>query len=585
MDKKVLVDFASAIHLTLQESVGPTGKYLVARGEFGRADVATQNRRKYPRKVWEREIQKIQEAIRAGKVLGHIDHPSDGKTSLNRVSHIITSLDMREDGQIIGEAKILDNEYGRQLRSILEAGGAVGVSSRGLGSTMMGEDGMEVVQDDYSYMTHDFVADPAVITSYPKFTTEVRWIEPKSVVVEAKKEDKEMEKDEKSVEMEIEMPAPESLEAPEAEEEPKEEESKEAEVKELQKELEALMKDGKGDSKEAKKLLKDLVKLAMKAGEEKAEEKEEETAEEEKPEQEEKPEAEMEMPAEMPAEEMPPALEAKSPVAALDKALTMEEIKRVLMPHILPEETEKLISEEKAKVKSLTKQVAELTEGVEKLGATCNRLGVALYFERAMKRLPESDQKEVSAIVGDLSRYADVKSVEKSILEAKAVVGNRRLEEANKRKLAEEAAAKAKALEEETNKKLAEMEERNKKLEAQLKESLEQAKALGIRVYLEERVKDNPNAAQIRKLCEGKTSKEEVDAVIKRHAVMPVTSEDYSSVRRRFDKFRNTQLVEEHVKETAPAVAKKREMVSEGVEGEMADLFPGVSLDQVKSLM
>jgi hypothetical protein len=200
-----------------------------------------------------------------------------------------------------------------------------------------------------------------------------------------------------------------------------------------------------------------------------------------------------------------------------------------------------------------------------------------------MKRMPEKDQQEVSAIVGDLAKYEDVRTLEKAVMEAKKIIGARRLEEANKRKEMEAMEAKLKALEEAKQAELAALEERNKKLEAQLKESLDQAKSLGIRVYLEERVKDHPNAASIRKLCEGKTTKEEVDAIVKRHSVMPVTSEDYNSVRRRFDKFKSTQLVESHVKETAPAVRKA--VVQEGVEGEMADLFPGVSLDQVKNLM
>jgi hypothetical protein len=262
----------------------------------------------------------------------------------------------------------------------------------------------------------------------------------------------------------------------------------------------------------------------------------------------------------------------------------MEEIKKLLMPFILPEETDTLLSAERTKVESLTKKVAELTESVEKLGATCNRLGVALYFEKNMKRMPETDQAEVTAIVGDLKKYEDVRTLEKAVMEAKKVIGARRLEESAKRKQMEAVEAKLKALEEAKQAELSALEERNKKLEAQLKESLDQAKALGIRVYLEERVKDHPNAATIRKLCEGKATKEEVDAIVKRHSVMPVTSEDYNSVRRRFDKFKNTQLVESHVKETAPAVTK-RAVVKEGVEGEMADLFPGISLDQVKSLM
>lgn len=218
--KQTLTDLGAALKLTLQESADGQ---LVARGEFGRADVATQNRRVYPRKVWQREIQRVQEAVQSGKILGELDHPSDGKTSLKRVSHIITKLEMNDDGVIVGEAKILDNEHGRQLASILKAGGAVGVSSRGMGSTQSRSDGMEEVQEDFQYMTHDFVADPAVITSYPKFQTEVRMIEKERVVQETMEKTEAPvvveDKKEKVLEPAVVKPAEASVEAPK--EEPK----------------------------------------------------------------------------------------------------------------------------------------------------------------------------------------------------------------------------------------------------------------------------------------------------------------------------------------------------------------------------
>jgi hypothetical protein len=226
--KKTLVDLAGSIKLQLTEGF-EGGKHIMARGEFGRADVPTQNRRVYPRKVWDREIKKIQEAIAAGKVMGHISHPADGKTDLHKVSHIITGLHMDDEGRIIGEAKILDNEYGRQLRSILEAGGAVGISSRGMGSTAMGEDGSEVVQEDYQYMTHDFVADPAVLTSYPTFQTEVKWMDA-PVMTETSDKEKEMKIKKSKVQLEAKA-AGEAQDLNQAPEVQKPEEVKQAEAK------------------------------------------------------------------------------------------------------------------------------------------------------------------------------------------------------------------------------------------------------------------------------------------------------------------------------------------------------------------
>lgn len=164
--KKLLVDGGfTPIKMKLTESKG--GDYFT--GEFGKADVPTENRRIYPKRIWEREIKRIQPALAEGKVLAELDHPADGKTSLKRVSHVVKKLWMEPDGRIMGEATICDNEHGKQLKSILKAGGAVGVSSRGMGSTQTNEDGMDVVGEDFEYITHDCVADPAVVTSYPTY--------------------------------------------------------------------------------------------------------------------------------------------------------------------------------------------------------------------------------------------------------------------------------------------------------------------------------------------------------------------------------------------------------------------------------
>lgn len=181
--KKLLIDYQGVIKQSLIES---KEGFMMMRGEFGKADVPTENKRTYPRKIWEREIKKIQPAISQGKVFGHLDHPESGKSSLHEVSHIITKLEMDQDGRILGEARILKNRHGDQLKSILEAGGAVGVSSRGLGSTMMGEDGNEIVGEDFEYFTHDLVLDPAVKTSYPKFTVESMEAKKEQAYVESK---------------------------------------------------------------------------------------------------------------------------------------------------------------------------------------------------------------------------------------------------------------------------------------------------------------------------------------------------------------------------------------------------------------
>ena len=168
MSTQLLID-AKPIKLALQESEG--GK-MVARGEFARCDVPTQNGRTYPRGVYEREVRKLQESVTSRRAFGELDHPDDGKTKLARVSHVITRLDIDKDGVVMGEAEILDTPNGRTLKAILDSGAEVGVSSRGFGSTKQLPDGSSMVGEDFVLRSFDFVADPAMKTAYPQIFAE-----------------------------------------------------------------------------------------------------------------------------------------------------------------------------------------------------------------------------------------------------------------------------------------------------------------------------------------------------------------------------------------------------------------------------
>ena len=168
MSKQLLID-AKPIRLSVQESEG--GK-MVARGEFARCDVPTQNGRTYPKGVYLREVKKLQESVAARRAFGELDHPDDGKTKLARVSHVITKLEIDDNGVVMGEAEILNTPNGQTLKAILEAGAEVGVSSRGFGSTRALPDGSSVVGEDFTLRSFDFVADPAMKTAYPQIFAE-----------------------------------------------------------------------------------------------------------------------------------------------------------------------------------------------------------------------------------------------------------------------------------------------------------------------------------------------------------------------------------------------------------------------------
>jgi hypothetical protein len=162
----LLVD-TSLTPIRLQLIEKGEGGRTVVRGEFARGDHATENKRYYPSKIWEGQIKRLGKAMEDRRMFGELDHPTDGRTSLQRVSHIVTNMGLK-NGVLIGEAEILPTETGKQLETLLKSGCKVGVSSRGYGTTKPNDDGMDVVQEDYKLVTFDFVADPADSTAYPE---------------------------------------------------------------------------------------------------------------------------------------------------------------------------------------------------------------------------------------------------------------------------------------------------------------------------------------------------------------------------------------------------------------------------------
>jgi hypothetical protein len=152
---------------------GGEGKPFLVQGRFQLADELNGNGRIYPRSLWQKITadKTFTEKIHGRQMLGELDHPEDGKTSLKRVSHLISDVAYNEaTGEVTGKAEIFDNPDGKRLQELFRRGVAVGISSRGSGSVKEEyRDGkrLEIVQDDYELMTWDFVSDPSTPGAFP----------------------------------------------------------------------------------------------------------------------------------------------------------------------------------------------------------------------------------------------------------------------------------------------------------------------------------------------------------------------------------------------------------------------------------
>jgi hypothetical protein len=165
--QETLVDVLSEGTVHLCEGASKDGRIRV-EGEFGRWDRATANKRLYPKTLWESNIKRLTPSMSRKKVIGELDHPDDGKTSLKRASHVITKLWLDNDGRVMGEAEIVPTRHGKDLEALFRSGVPIGISSRGYGSTKPNDHGEDVVQSDYKLVTFDFVAEPADGDAYPE---------------------------------------------------------------------------------------------------------------------------------------------------------------------------------------------------------------------------------------------------------------------------------------------------------------------------------------------------------------------------------------------------------------------------------
>jgi hypothetical protein len=139
------------------------GKDLYMKGIFIEGGVKNHNKRVYPVEEISRAVSHINEQLKGGNsVLGELDHPDDLKINLDRVTHMIEQMWM--DGPCgHGKLKILPTPMGQIVRTMLESGVKLGVSSRGSGNVNEATGHVS----DFEIVTVDIVAQPSAPHAYP----------------------------------------------------------------------------------------------------------------------------------------------------------------------------------------------------------------------------------------------------------------------------------------------------------------------------------------------------------------------------------------------------------------------------------
>ncbi len=534
MEPRLLID-TMPFRVTYEEGKDGKGK-LVARGEYARFDKPTDNNRVYPINVWKKNLGRLAEAISRRRVFGELDHPGDGKTKLQRVSHVTTELKINDDGMIFGSSDLLDTPNGRILKALFAANCEVGVSSRGFGSTKTTNDGREVVGEDYKLLAFDFVADPATKTAYPSIFAEELENIPEG-------------------DMELTL------------------EKLKADYPGLVEELLKQTRQESDKESNAAKLLDDKIIEAVAAAEKRVEERMKDKFTQDLLREVEKIRTEAE-------EKVRGELTADPDVAGAKVALS--EVAKVLSPFFTPPESAEIVKVKDEEITALKKQLAEKdlelhqskTENDE-LAKVAKKAAFTLHLERRIKDLPEETAQMVQQLIGQVENFEGVEEIDTKVEAIKTEL-ERRAEDENNSASQEEV--------EERDQKIESLEDENTKLrdavtalKEQSEKLIDESGKLALKVYIENKLAGHPEASKLRKLLEGAETEEAVDKIIEEYTLDERDADEMARIRARASRGSERDPVEDELGRRAPQ--DQDQITEEGA----TEIF-GVSINEIADI-
>ena len=162
METQILIEELNPSEANISESVSEDGKNCWLSGVFMQAEIQNRNGRKYPLNEITNAVTTAQQRIVESKgIFGELDHPQSLQINLDRISHVITEMNMNGTNAV-GKAKLLDTPMGKIAKELVKSGVRLGVSSRGAG-TVAESGGVE----GFQFVTVDIVAQPSAPGAIP----------------------------------------------------------------------------------------------------------------------------------------------------------------------------------------------------------------------------------------------------------------------------------------------------------------------------------------------------------------------------------------------------------------------------------
>lgn len=178
---------------TLSEDKKKKGTLCELYGPVASFSSPTRNGRHYSEQLWEKlfDSNLIQERFSNGGIFGELGHPADREeVDMEKVACVMPEPPMKDDdGNLVAYVDVLDTPCGRIAYQLAKYGYKFGISSRGSGDLVSGEDGNEEVDPEtYQLNAFDLVEVPAVEVARLSFVESLDTKDKRKALTESLKE-------------------------------------------------------------------------------------------------------------------------------------------------------------------------------------------------------------------------------------------------------------------------------------------------------------------------------------------------------------------------------------------------------------
>ena len=140
----------------INEATGEVEKKYKIKGVFSTINTKNRNGRIYPEKLWKEQVEKYQDVIKSGSINTLMEYEHPARSNVDPMQAVAKINKLYIDGKyVMGEAVLLNNPQANQLKSLIDNGVKISVSSRGVGSVV------DSVVKDFNLITYDIVSNPS----------------------------------------------------------------------------------------------------------------------------------------------------------------------------------------------------------------------------------------------------------------------------------------------------------------------------------------------------------------------------------------------------------------------------------------